>query len=245
MRRNDKADSGLSCGRTILLSENRPVRDLTALARVRAVEPRLPPGTSTGTELRILLESMRLFAHHGYRATSVRTIATAVGIKAPSLYEHFPAKEDILARIVLIGHRALLTACERALADCGPDPVSQVRELVRTHVLNHVSYPLLAIVTNDELHHLSPARAAEALTLRERTEHIAIEAGRRGVDQGLFDGTELVATTAAISSMGVRAPYWFTPTPEYGPADLANAYAELAVRMLRPGSPRGHADRGA
>ncbi|GAB3483773.1 TetR/AcrR family transcriptional regulator [Amycolatopsis cihanbeyliensis] len=226
------------------LSENREARDFTALTRVRAVEPRLPPGSSEGTELRILLESLRRFAHHGYPATSVRQIAAAVGIKAPSLYEHFPAKEDILARLVLIGHRDLHAAFERTLASCDPDPVSQVRELVRTHVLSHVTYPLLAIVTNDELHHLSPERAAEALTLRERTERLAVEAGRRGAELGLFDGAGLIATTAAIASMGVRAPYWFVPTPGYGPADLADAYAKLAIRMLRPESPRGETVRG-
>ncbi|QWF77865.1 TetR/AcrR family transcriptional regulator [Amycolatopsis sp. CA-230715] len=220
-----------------MVNENGRIRDLTALTRARAVDPRLPDGTSTGTELRILLESLRLFAHHGYPATSVRAIATAVGIKAPSLYEHFPAKEDVLARIVHIGHSALLAAFERTIARCDPDPVSQVRELVRTHVLVHVTYPLLAIVANDELHHLSPERAREALALRERTEQIALDAGRRGVDKGLFDGAELVATTAAIASMGVRAPYWFTPTPAYGPYDLADAYAELAIRMLRPPKP--------
>ncbi|GAA2805000.1 TetR/AcrR family transcriptional regulator [Saccharopolyspora taberi] len=215
-----------------ILSDN--ARDFTALTRVRAVEPRLPPGNAEGTELHILLESMRLFAHHGYSATSVRHIATAVGIKAPSLYEYFPSKEHILARIVLIGHRDLLAAMENALADCGPDPVSQVRALVRTHVLSHVTYPLLAIVTNDELHHLSPDRAAEALALRERTELIAIEVGRRGVEQGVFEGSELAVTTAAIASMGVRAPYWFVPTPDYGTTDLADSFAELAIRMLKP-----------
>lgn len=227
------------------MNENRAGRDLTALTRVRAVEPRLPAGTSAGTELRILLESLRLFAHHGYPATSVRAVATAVGIKAPSLYEHFTAKEDILARIVHIGHRTLLTAFEQTIADCDPDPVGQVRELVRTHVLVHVTYPLLAIVANDELHHLSPSRAADALVLRERAEQIVLDTGRRGVEQGLFDGTELVSTTAAIASMGVRAPYWFEPSPSYGPRDLADAYAELAVRMLRPPSPQpGSRDGG-
>lgn len=200
------------------------------------MEPRLPPdsgaGTGAGTELRILLESLRLFAHHGYPATTVRQIAAAVGIKAPSLYEHFASKAEILARLVLIGHRDLHSAFVRTLDECAPDPVTRVRELVRTHVLSHVTYPLLAIVTNDELHHLSPALAAESLELRRRTELLSTEVGLRGVADGVFAEGELVPTVAAISSMGVRAPYWFVPTDDYGPADLANAYAELAVRML-------------
>jgi AcrR family transcriptional regulator len=196
------------------------------------VEPRLPPGVAEGTELRILLASLRLFAHHGYPATTVRQIAGEVGVRAPSLYEHFPAKVDILARLVLVGHRHLHAAFERTLARCPPDPVVRVRELVRTHVLSHVTYPLLAIVTNDELHHLPPDRAAEALDLRRRTELLSTEVGLRGVTEGVFESGDLIPTVAAISSMGVRAPYWFTPTDDYGPADLANSYAELAVRML-------------
>jgi AcrR family transcriptional regulator len=213
-----------------------PARDLTALTRVRAVQPRLPPANGTGTELRILLESLRLFAHHGYPGTSTRSIATAVGIKAPSLYEHFPSKEHILERLVLIGHRHLLTAFEDTLAQCPPDPVSQVRALVRTHVLSHVTYPLLAIVTNDELHHLSPERSAEALRLRARTEQLAADTNRQGLRDGVFDPRELTTTTAAIASMGVRAPYWFEPTPDLSAEDLADAYAELAIRMLKPRS---------
>jgi AcrR family transcriptional regulator len=214
------------------------VRDFTALTRVRAGTPCLPPDSGEGTELRILLESLGLFAHHGYPAISVRQIAAAVGIKAPSLYEHFSAKEDILARLVLIGHRALFTAFERTIGSCEADPVTQLRELVRTHVLSHVTYPLLAIVTNDELHHLTPERATTALGIRERTERIAAGAVRRGVEQGCFESSELVVTMAAIASMGVRAPYWFVPAPDYGPGDLADSYAELAVRMLLPRSPQ-------
>lgn len=122
-------------------------------------------------------------------------------------------------------------AFERTLASCAPDPVTQVRELVRTHVLSHVTYPLLAIVTNDELHHLSPERATESLELRRRTELLSTEVGLRGVAAGVFASGELLPKVAAISSMGVRAPYWFVPTADYGPADLANSYAELAVRM--------------
>jgi len=89
------------------------------------VEPRLPADTGAGTESRVLLEPLRLFAHHGHPATSVRAIATAIGIKAPSLYEHFPAKEHILARIVHIGHQTPLAAFGRTVADCAPDPVSE------------------------------------------------------------------------------------------------------------------------
>ena len=47
------------------------------------------------TKHRILLEALRLFSQRGYDAVSVEQIASAVGIKAPSLYKHYKSKQDI------------------------------------------------------------------------------------------------------------------------------------------------------
>lgn len=52
-----------------------------------------------GTKQRILLEALRLFSKRGYDAISVEQIASAVGIKAPSLYKHYKSKKDIFDAI--------------------------------------------------------------------------------------------------------------------------------------------------
>jgi AcrR family transcriptional regulator len=54
----------------------------------------------SGTKKRIFEESIRLFAQKGYRATTVREIAKAVGIQQSAIYNHFKNKEDILNTIV-------------------------------------------------------------------------------------------------------------------------------------------------
>lgn len=51
------------------------------------------------TKQKILLESLRLFSQRGYDAVGVEQIATAVGIKAPSLYKHYRSKQDIFDAI--------------------------------------------------------------------------------------------------------------------------------------------------
>lgn len=51
------------------------------------------------TKQRILLEALRLFSKRGYDAISVEQIASAVGIKAPSLYKHYKSKKDIFDAI--------------------------------------------------------------------------------------------------------------------------------------------------
>ena len=52
------------------------------------------------TRQRILAAALALFSEKGYDAVSVGEIAGAVGIKAPSLYNHFPSKQAIFDAIV-------------------------------------------------------------------------------------------------------------------------------------------------
>lgn len=52
------------------------------------------------TKQKILDKALELFAAQGYDSVSVGEIAKAVGIKAPSLYNHFPSKQAIFDAIV-------------------------------------------------------------------------------------------------------------------------------------------------
>lgn len=54
----------------------------------------------SSTKERILYEALTLFSQKGYDAVSVEEIASAVGIKAPSLYKHFKSKQDIFDSII-------------------------------------------------------------------------------------------------------------------------------------------------
>ncbi|MEA4923270.1 MAG: helix-turn-helix domain-containing protein [Eubacteriaceae bacterium] len=52
------------------------------------------------TKQRIVTEAVKLFSKNGYEAVTVEQIATAVGIKAPSLYKHYKSKKDIFESIL-------------------------------------------------------------------------------------------------------------------------------------------------
>ena len=52
------------------------------------------------TKQKILDKALELFSSRGYDAVSVGEIAQAVGIKAPSLYNHFPSKQAIFDALV-------------------------------------------------------------------------------------------------------------------------------------------------
>ena len=54
------------------------------------------------TKERITEEALTLFSEKGYKGTSVKDIADAVGIKDASLYKHFKSKEEIFSAIVAL-----------------------------------------------------------------------------------------------------------------------------------------------
>lgn len=56
--------------------------------------------TEPNTRERILDVAARLFADRGYKGTSVRDIASELGIANPSLYYHFKSKADLLVELL-------------------------------------------------------------------------------------------------------------------------------------------------
>ncbi len=53
----------------------------------------------TGTKEKILKVSRTLFSEHGYKGTSVRKIASEVGIRESAIYNHYKNKEEIFLEI--------------------------------------------------------------------------------------------------------------------------------------------------
>ena len=52
------------------------------------------------TKDKIIYEALSLFSVKGYDAVSIREIASAVGIKESSIYNHFKNKKDLLNKII-------------------------------------------------------------------------------------------------------------------------------------------------
>lgn len=62
--------------------------------------PLLQRLTAPARRAAILQAAIRLFAERGFRGTTTRALAEAVGVTEPVLYEHFPSKRDLFAAIV-------------------------------------------------------------------------------------------------------------------------------------------------
>lgn len=116
-------------------------------ARRSVRKPDLPapepaPSPVVGAARQILDATARLLREKGYEATTVRAIAQAVGIKAGSIYHHYPSKEVIVQQVVNEGVRVVHEAVEQELAalPAGAGPGARLEAAIRGHLLSSLQY---------------------------------------------------------------------------------------------------------
>lgn len=214
-----------------------PTAVATLHRRLAAEETALPPETPPrGSRGLILNAALRLFAESGYGGTSVRDIAAEAGVQPATIYAHYPSKEHVLAELIKIGHDEHHRRIRAALLETSADPREQLAALVRAHVRMHTAYSMLAVVANAELHALSPALAAASLELRRQSEQLLADVIQRGIQMGTFKVRHAWLALAAIGGAGMRVAHWYTPAFEQSAEEVADSYAEFALRIVGAGN---------
>ena len=202
--------------------------------RLAAVAVDLPEGvTPPGTRGRILRAALGLYSGYGFHGTSIRQIASQVGINPATLYAHYPSKEQILAELVLVGHQELHDRLRRALAGGRRDPAARLAALVREHAMIHADYPLLARGREHRTARAVRRHAAAALDLRARCRGFLADVLDDGARSGEFhlvdpspDGHRDRRTRHAGGAL-VRARIAATRREQ-----VADTYVQLALRMV-------------
>jgi AcrR family transcriptional regulator len=102
----------------------------------------ITPAPQATTAERILDAAEDLFAENGYSATSLGDVADRVGIRPPSLYNHFRNKEALYEAVL----ERLLTAFAAPLEELGRGQVTYERvfQWLETIVRQHHANPNLA-----------------------------------------------------------------------------------------------------
>jgi AcrR family transcriptional regulator len=140
---------------------------------------------------------MRLFVAHGIDAVSMRDIADAAGLKAPSLYAHFRSREALVAEMF----QSAYAEYGRRLADAAatPGPFSRtltvmVRLICRLHAEDELLFDFLLLTQHGNLRDI-PIDGAE------NPVEVLCGAVRRAVEAGEVSARDPVLTSAAL--MGV------------------------------------------
>ena len=87
----------------------------------------------TGEVARLIARTAaRLFAQHGYDATSVRMIVEAAGVTKPTLYYHFKSKEGLAQALLTVPLTNLLASLQKIIAS-DDDPRSLLEQMFLAH----------------------------------------------------------------------------------------------------------------
>jgi TetR/AcrR family transcriptional regulator, cholesterol catabolism regulator len=100
------------------------------------------PEPSNGRQ-RVLDAAAERFVVQGYAATTLRQIAGDVGIKAGSIYHHFPSKEALFEAVLAHGIDVMVDAFERVETDAPAATRDRLAAHVRAHLgalFEHGSY---------------------------------------------------------------------------------------------------------
>ncbi len=93
---------------------------------------------AAGSKEDILAAAKRAAMAHGYNGLNFRDIAAEVGIKAPSIYHHFPTKADLGAAVAKRYWEDIVVDLN-AISDASADPLKALRrypEIFRKSLLN-------------------------------------------------------------------------------------------------------------
>jgi AcrR family transcriptional regulator len=186
----------------------------------------------------LLTSAVTCFARSGFHATTTRDITAAVSLSPAALYVHFSSKEEVLFAIMRTGHQRIL---ETLTAPTEPPAENDEREalaqLVRRLVIWHARYHTVARVCQYELAGLSPDHYQDVLKQRQASTAEFHRAVQTGIAAGVFDTTDITRAVRALVSLGVDLVRWYRLDGHDSPEELADAYADLALRMLGAGTP--------
>jgi AcrR family transcriptional regulator len=207
-------------------------KDASAAA-LHAESGLLPPrADAAGTLLKVLEAAMELFSERGYHAVTVREIAKRVGIHVSSIYGHIPSKEMLLYQLQLIGHEEHHDQVAAAIAAAGPDVTDRIAAYLRAHVRVHITYRMLARVSNKELYALTGDRQRRIQAVREQSRQLLVDLIEEGAAKGVLLPQDPWLAAVMLGNMGLRVCEWWSPELGHPAEQVEDWYVDASLRGL-------------
>lgn len=177
----------------------------------------------------IAREAARLFLENGYETTTVRQIASAVGLRSGSLFSHFESKQEILALAMDWGLRLALERADGAI-----EGANGVRErllsLSRAHFKALLGEAADALALSlYEWRSLSPDSREEIVRLRDEYEarwHKVLEEAR---EEGIIRTRDLYTFRLFALGAANSAVQWYRTGGEYDIEALARRFVAFVL----------------
>ena len=123
------------------------------------------------TKEKISKGAAALFREQGYQASTLRQIASAIGIKGGSIYYHFDSKQDILFQIMDSTLCELTSIVEEGVRKT-KDPLKKLYAAIDIHIRYHVDNLDYTYVADTEIKSLNEENLSVIIAKRKRYENI-------------------------------------------------------------------------
>jgi AcrR family transcriptional regulator len=190
----------------------------------------------------VLQAACDLFAVRGFHGTSMKDIALAAGVRAPSLYNHVSSKQEILFTIMDTAMDRALGALDTALRDVS-DVSEQLQQATESLVLDFLRFPHEVTVCNAEIHSLDESTRPMIIAKRDQYGKQVRAIIEHGCDTGRFTTSSPRLAAYAVLEMGNSAKAWFRPGGPLADTDVAERYGEFALRIVGDTTLQRRADR--
>lgn len=171
------------------------------------------------------------FAAHGYEATSLRDVASAVGIKVGSLYNHISSKEDLLLSIMSETMGDLESRMERALSG-RDDPLDRLIAFIECHIRFHAERAQNVFIGNSEIRSLHGTARDEISgrrrAYRKELEDLIVAAADHG-SAGIINPRLHAFSIVAI---GTHVSGWYRPGGGLSLEEIIQTYTRIILRSL-------------
>ncbi len=185
----------------------------------------------------ILQAAAACFGEHGYRATTLETVAERLGISRVTLYRYCPSKEELLIRVfersIAIFQRGLQQICAQEIP-----PEEKMRQIIRHQVRLMADHRNFLSVFFSEESHL-PAEMAERARAERRTYDALIESViQEGVESGRLAPFPPKLLSFALLGMCNWLYQWYQADGPLSADEVARIFIALVEHGYLQGDPQ-------
>jgi AcrR family transcriptional regulator len=184
-------------------------------------------------EEQVRAAALRLFKEKGYHATSMRDIATAVGINKGSLYSYIKSKEDLLVPVFEQAQGVLLAEIEQISADASLSPTERLKRAIHAHVMAVADNLDVLTVYLSEWRQLATESLATNRDQRARYSYLFHEILRDGVAAEEFRPMDTRIVMLGMIGMCNYLFRWYRPEGRLTPDQIADELIEMVMQGVR------------
>jgi len=178
---------------------------------------------------RLLVKAAHLFKKKGYERTTVRDLATEVGIQSGSIFHHFKTKEEILKAVMEEAIRYNTARMVRALerSDTTKEKLLELIKCELTSITGFTGEAMTVLVY--EWRSLTEESQVHILSLRDIYEKLWLDVLNQAKDEGLVSGDTFILRRFLTGALSWTTT-WFDERGGMTLDELAEQALLLAVK---------------